>query len=455
MNTTAQPAPVSDGLTIGVVGLGYLGAVHAAGMAALGHRVVGYDVDPRKVDALSRAHAPFFEPRLEELLARTQGENLAFTHEMTDIKGADVVFVAVGTPQRKGELAADTSYVTGSVESLAEILPGPALIVGKSTVPVGTTARLAERLAQTAPDLEVAWIPEFLREGHAVEDTLHPDRLVFGIVSARAEALLRRVYARPIAAGTPVVVTDWATAELVKAAANSFLATKISFINAIAEVAEAAGADVSTLADAIGYDDRIGRKFLNAGLGFGGGCLPKDIRAFMARAGELGADQALTFLREVDNINLRRRSKVVDLAREASGGSFVGRRIAVLGAAFKPHSDDIRDSPALNVAAQASLQGADVVVTDPAALDNAKAHWPLLSYAATAEEAVTGADLVLLATEWPEYTNLDPKALAELTRGRTIIDARNALNPAAWEAAGWTYRGLGRRGTEPRTLHAA
>jgi UDPglucose 6-dehydrogenase len=265
----------------------------------------------------------------------------------------------------------------------------------------------------------------------------------------------RRVYARPIADGTPVVVTDRATAELVKVAANAFLATKLSFINAMAEVAEAADADVETLADAIGYDDRIGRKFLNAGLGFGGGCLPKDIRAFMARAGELGADQALTFLREVDNINLRRRSKVVDLAREASGGSFVGRRIAVLGAAFKPHSDDIRDSPALNVAAQASLQGADVVVTDPAALDNAKAHWPQLSYAATAEEAVTGADLVLLATEWPEYTNLDPKALAELTRGRTIIDARNALNPAAWQAAGWTYRGLGRGGTEPRTLHAA
>ena len=331
---------------------------------------------------------------------------------MTDLKGADVVFVAVGTPQRKGELAADTSYVVAAVESLAEILPGPALIVGKSTVPVGTAARLAERLAETAPDLEIAWNPEFLREGHAVDDTLRPDRLVFGVVSDRAEALLRQVYAGPIAAGCPVVVTDRATAELVKVAANSFLATKISFINAMAEVAEAADADVETLADAIGYDDRIGRKFLNAGLGFGGGCLPKDIRAFMARAGELGADQALTFLREVDTINLRRRSKVVELAREACGGSFIGRRIAVLGAAFKPHSDDIRDSPALNVAAQARLQGADVVVTDPAALDNAQAHWPDLSYAASAEEAVAGADVVVLATEWPEYTGLNPKALA-------------------------------------------
>ena len=444
MSTTAHPVP--DRLTVGVVGLGYLGAVHAAGMAALGHRVVGYDVDPRKVDALSRAEAPFFEPGLEELLASTQGEDLLFTHDVTDLKGADVVFVAVGTPQRKGELAADTSYVTAAVESLSEILPGPALIVGKSTVPVGTAARLAERLAEVAPDLEVAWNPEFLREGHAVDDTLHPDRLVFGVVSDGAEALLRRVYARPIAAGTPVVVTDLATAELVKVAANSFLATKISFINAMADIAEAAGADVETLADAIGYDDRIGRKFLNAGLGFGGGCLPKDIRAFMARAGELGADQALTFLREVDTINLRRRSKVVELAREAGGGSFVGRRIAVLGAAFKPHSDDIRDSPALNVAAQASLQGADVVVTDPAAVDNARRHWPDLSYAATAEEAVAGADVVVLATEWPEYVTLDPAALAQIARGRVVIDARNALDPVAWRAAGWTYRGLGGRG---------
>jgi UDPglucose 6-dehydrogenase len=442
--TSAQSTPIGEKLTVGVVGLGYLGAVHAAGMAALGHRVVGYDVDPRKVDALRQAKAPFFEPGLEELLAATAGENLLFTHDMTDLKGADVVFVAVGTPQRRGELAADTSYVTAAVESLAETLPGPALIVGKSTVPVGTAARLAERLAETAPDLEVAWNPEFLREGHAVDDTLHPDRLVFGVISERAEALLRRVYAGPIAEGTPVVVTDRATAELVKVAANSFLATKISFINAMAEVAEAAGADVATLADAIGYDERIGRKFLNAGLGFGGGCLPKDIRAFMARAGELGADQALTFLREVDAINLRRRSKVVELARQASGGSFVGQRIAVLGAAFKPHSDDVRDSPALNVAAQASLQGADVVVTDPAAVDNARAHWPGLSYAATAEEAVAGADVVVLATEWPEYTGLNPEALARIARGRTVIDARNALDPVQWRAAGWRYRGLGR-----------
>jgi UDPglucose 6-dehydrogenase len=425
-------------------------------MAKLGHDVVGIDVIEAQVSALADGRAPFHEPGLPELLAEALATGrLRFSTDAAQAADAEVHFVCVGTPQKRGENAADLRYVQAAVEDLLPHLSPGDVVVGKSTVPVGTAEGIAARLREDAPEVTLLWNPEFLREGHAVEDTLHPDRLVFGVASDRAEALLRRVYAQPIAADTPVVVTDWATAELVKVAANSFLATKISFINAIAEVAEAAGADVSTLADAIGYDDRIGRKFLNAGLGFGGGCLPKDIRAFMARAGELGADQALTFLREVDNINLRRRSKVVDLAREASGGSFVGRRIAVLGAAFKPHSDDIRDSPALNVAAQASLQGAAVVVTDPAALDNAKAHWPQLSYAATAEEAVTGADLVLLATEWPEYTNLDPKALAELTRGRTIIDARNALNPAAWQAAGWTYRGLGRGGTEPRTLHAA
>jgi UDPglucose 6-dehydrogenase len=443
---TVQPpaAAPADRLTVGVVGLGYLGAVHAACMADLGHRVVGFDVDAAKVEALREARAPFFEPGLEDLLARTQGESLLFTTESADLKGCDVVFVCVGTPQRKGELAADTSYVLAAVDSLAHVLPGPALVVGKSTVPVGTAARLAERLEQAAPELEVAWNPEFLREGHAVSDTLSPDRLVFGVVSSHAEQVLRAVYARPIAAGTPVIVTDRPTAELVKVAANAFLATKISFINAMAEVCEAAGADVATLADAIGHDDRIGRKFLNAGLGFGGGCLPKDIRAFMARAGELGADQALTFLREVDAINLRRRAKVVDLAREACHGSFVGRKIAVLGAAFKPDSDDIRDSPALNVAAQAHLQGADVVVTDPAAVPNARRLWPDLAYADTAEEACAGADVVLLLTEWPQYTGLDPASLGALVRQRTVIDARNSLDPVAWRAAGWSYRALGR-----------
>lgn len=432
-------------MRVGVVGCGYLGAVHAASMAELGHEVVGHDVDADKVARLSAAQAPFFEPGLGELLERTLTTGrLSFSTDPADLDGAEVVFVCVGTPQRAGELAADTSFVDAAVAALVEHLRSPALVVGKSTVPVGTAARLAAVLEQDAPHLELAWNPEFLREGHAVEDTIRPDRLVLGVRSAEAEKRLREVYATPIAQGSPVVVTDFATAELVKVAANAFLATKISFINAMAEVCEAAGADVVQLADAIGYDERIGRRFLNAGLGFGGGCLPKDIRAFMARAGELGADQALTFLREVDAINMRRRSRMVDLAREACGGSLIGHKVAVLGAAFKPHSDDIRDSPALNVAAQVQLQGGDVVVTDPAALDNARRLYPGLAYADTAEEAATGADVVLLLTEWPQYRALDPAALGAVVRRRHLVDGRNALDPAAWRDAGWTYRALGR-----------
>jgi UDPglucose 6-dehydrogenase len=330
---------------------------------------------------------------------------------------------------------------------LAPHLHRPTLVVGKSTVPVGTAARLATRLAAHAPagrDVQLAWNPEFLREGHAIEDTLHPDRLVYGVSSPAAADRLDEVYAACLADGTPRVVTDLATAELVKAAANSFLATKISFINAMSEVCEAAGADVVALAEAIGHDDRIGPKFLGAGLGFGGGCLPKDIRAFMARAGELGADQALTFLREVDAINQRRRSRMVDLARVQCEGSFLGHRIAVLGAAFKPDSDDIRDSPALNVAAQIRLQGGDVVVTDPAALENARRAWPDLHYEDKAEVACAGADVVLLLTEWKQYRELDPAGLAEIVRQRNMLDGRNALDPQRWRAAGWTYRALGR-----------
>jgi UDPglucose 6-dehydrogenase len=432
-------------VSMAVVGCGYLGAVHAACMVELGHTVVGVDVDSAKVEGLNKATSPFFEPGLDDLLERTLATGrLRFTDDASQVAGVDVVFVCVGTPQRSGELAADTTYVEDAFAAVGQHASGPVLVVGKSTVPVGTAARLAAGLAGTAPHVQVAWNPEFLREGHAIEDTVRPDRLVFGVQDPSAEALLRRVYETPIGAGTPVVVTDYETAELVKVSANAFLATKISFINAMAEVCEIAGADVTQLAEAIGYDDRIGRKFLGAGLGFGGGCLPKDIRAFMARAGELGADQALTFLREVDAINLRRRSRMVDLAREECGGSFVGKKVAVLGAAFKPHSDDIRDSPALNVAAQIRLQGGAVVVTDPEAVGNARRLWPDLSYADSAEEACPGADVVLLLTEWPQFTELDPVAVGRLVRAKNMLDGRNALDPARWRAAGWTYRALGR-----------
>jgi UDPglucose 6-dehydrogenase len=421
-------------------------------MAELGHEVIGIDVDPEKVAALQAARAPFFEPGLPELLERTMATGrLRFTTDMAEAAGSAVHFVCVGTPQKRGEFAADMKYVDAAVDSLLpHVAPGE-LVVGKSTVPVGTAARLALKVKETEPGAALAWNPEFLREGHAVEDTLTPDRLVYGVPGGQtttegknAKALLDEVYATPLGRGTPLIVTDYQTAELVKVAANSFLATKISFINAMAELCEKVNADVTQLADAIGHDDRIGRKFLNAGLGFGGGCLPKDIRAFMARAGELGADQTLTFLREVDSINMRRRIRMVDLAREVCDGSLIGKRVAVLGAAFKPLSDDIRDSPALNVAAQIRLQGGDVVLTDPAALDNARKAVPDISYAETVTEAVRGADVVLLLTEWKEYRDLEPATISSLVKEKRILDGRNALDPTRWRAAGWTYRALGR-----------
>lgn len=436
-------------MRISVFGCGYLGAVHAACMTKLGHDVVGVDVVQVQVEALARGEAPFFEPGLSELLEEGLATGrLAFTTDPLDAGAATVHFVCVGTPQKRGENAADLAYVNSAIDALLPLLKAGDVVVGKSTVPVGTAEELAERIRETHPDVELIWNPEFLREGFAIGDTLRPDRLVYGYAdteAGRAAALrLDEVYAVALAAGTPKIVADLATAQLVKVAANSFLATKISFINAMAELCEATGADVTLLADAIGYDDRIGRRFLNAGVGFGGGCLPKDIRAFMARAGELGVDQALTFLREVDSINMRRRVRMVDLAREVSGGSIVGRRIAVLGAAFKPESDDVRDSPALSVAAQMQLQGAQVTVTDPRALENAAKKWPELSFAATVDEAVRGAEVVLLLTEWPEYIALDPHEVARLVGSPKIIDGRNCLDPALWRQAGWLYRALGR-----------
>jgi UDPglucose 6-dehydrogenase len=438
---------------ISVIGCGYLGAVHAACMTTLGHEVVGIDVDERKIAALREGRAPFYEPGLPEILAEASATGrLTFSSDMADAQGADVHFICVGTPQAHGEFRSDLTYVDAATTALRAYLRPGDVVAGKSTVPVGTAERLAELLAPTGAT--VVWNPEFLREGFAVQDTLHPDRIVYGLPTEEdgtvtpegdeARAALDEVYATPLAAGTPLVVTDRATAQLVKVAANSFLATKISFINAMAELCEATGADVTRLADAIGYDPRIGRRFLNAGLGFGGGCLPKDIRAFMARAGELGVSDALGFLREIDSINMRRRVRMVDLAREVCHGSIVGRSVAVLGAAFKPDSDDVRDSPALSVAAQMQLQGAHVTVTDPQAIENARAKWPDLRFATTALEAAAGADVVLLATEWAEYRALDPDELGAVVAQRAMLDGRNVLDPARWRAAGWTYRALGR-----------
>ena len=456
-----------------VIGTGYLGATHAACMAELGHEVLGVDVDESKIEQLKSGQVPFYEPGLPEVLQRNlEAGRLDFT---TDYQRAaefgNVHFIGVGTPQQRGSYAADTRYVEAVIEDLVPKLTGDHIVFGKSTVPVGTAAALQARADELAPagtTVEIAWNPEFLREGYAVRDTIEPDRIVLGIRNAQnsartqshstgaqhsqpthtpqptnAEAIAREVYASPLANGTPFLVTDLQTAELVKVSANAFLATKISFINAVSEVCEIVGADVTQLADAIGYDDRIGRKFLGAGLGFGGGCLPKDIRAFMARAGELGADQALTFLREVDAINMRRRERVVDLSKQVLG-SLIGKRITVLGAAFKPNSDDVRDSPALAVAGQLSLAGASVRVYDPQAMGNAARVFPTLDYAASLDDALRSAELVILATEWAEFKELDPNRAGELVGAKRMIDGRNVLDADTWRAAGWDIRALGR-----------
>ncbi|MET8096882.1 UDP-glucose/GDP-mannose dehydrogenase family protein [Streptomyces sp. NPDC005236] len=435
-----------------VIGTGYVGAVHAACMADIGHEVLGVDVDEDRIAALTAGTPPFFEPGLSDTLMRAvDSGRLRFTTSPAKAAAfADTHFICVGTPQRPDTGAADLRHVEAAVDGLAPRLRDSgherALVVGKSTVPVGTAARLAERLRATAPRAEVAWNPEFLREGCAVQDTLRPERIVAGTTSAWAETRLRELYAPLLDAGAPFIATDPATAELVKVASNSFLATKISFINAMAEICEATGADVLTLAEAMGRDSRIGPRFLSPGLGFGGSCLPKDIRAFAARAEELGLAGSVAFLRQVDEINTRQRLRTVDLAESLVGGSFADRSVAVLGAAFKPGSDDVRDSPALVVADEVRRRGAQVRVHDPEAIDNARADHPELQFVLDVAKACERADVVLHLTEWPQYRDLDPAVLATVVRSPVLVDARNTLDPARWRSAGWALHALGRPG---------
>jgi UDPglucose 6-dehydrogenase len=432
-------------LKLSVVGTGYLGATHAACMSSLGFTVVGVDTDAQKIAQLSRGELPFYEPGLDTLLAsEIKTGRLTFTTDFSAVADADVHFICVGTPQSKDGLAADLTYVKASVAAIAPYLKSGSLVVGKSTVPVGTAQMLRDQLAKSAPKADLAWNPEFLREGFAVEDTLTPNRLVVGVANDRAEAILKEVYAPVIALGTPWIRADLPTAELVKVAANSFLATKISFFNAMAEVCEAAGGDVTVLAKAIGYDPRIGNRFLQAGIGFGGGCLPKDIRAFMARAEELGAKQALEFLREIDQINLRARQRVIDVVRADLSEDLTKYKIAVLGATFKPDSDDVRDSPALDIAAQLHAAGAKVVVHDPKGIEPARKRFPTLAFEEDVRVAVKDADAILHLTEWKEYRELDPGAIGQLVKSKFLIDGRNMLDREKWRSAGWRVHALGR-----------
>jgi len=436
-------------LKLSVIGTGYLGATHAACMASLGFDVIGFDTETSKIDLLAKGKVPFYEPDLEDLLAeQIKSGRLTFTNNINDLANADVHFICVGTPQVKGGNAADLTYVDSALEAIAKIVKPGGLVVGKSTVPVGTATRLRNRLLALNPKADLAWNPEFLREGFAVEDTLRPNRLVVGVVNDLAEKILKEVYASNLKENTPWVRADLPTAELVKVAANSFLATKISFINAMAEICEAAGGDVTVLAKAIGYDPRIGSRFLQAGIGFGGGCLPKDIRAFMARAEELGAKQAVEFLKEIDAINLRARQRIIELVRKDLSENLQGKKVAILGAAFKPDSDDVRDSPALDIAAQIQAAGAVVIVHDPKAIANAQKRFPALKFAEDINSTLKDAEIVLHLTEWKIYREINPVEVKSLVKSAIMIDGRNALDRELWQSAGWKFRALGRTHNE-------
>jgi UDPglucose 6-dehydrogenase len=436
-------------LKLSVIGTGYLGATHAACMASLGFEVIGFDTEASKIDLLSKGKVPFYEPELEELLSdQIKSGRLTFTNNVADLADADVHFICVGTPQIKNGNAADLTFVNSALESIAKHVKPGGLVVGKSTVPVGTATKLRNRLLELNPKADLAWNPEFLREGFAVEDTLRPNRLVVGVENDSAEQLLKEVYATNLKDKTPWVRADLPTAELVKVAANSFLATKISFINAMAEICEAAGGDVTVLAKAIGYDPRIGSRFLQAGIGFGGGCLPKDIRAFMARAEELGASQAVEFLKEIDAINLRARQRIIELVRKDLSDDLQGKKVAILGAAFKPDSDDVRDSPALDIAAQIQAAGAIVTVHDPKAIANAQKRFPALNFAGDVNTTLKDAEIVLHLTEWKIYREIDPVKVKSIVKNPIVIDGRNALDRELWQSAGWKFRALGRSHNE-------
>jgi len=436
-------------LKLSVIGTGYLGATHAACMSSLGFEVIGFDTEVSKIELLSKGQVPFYEPGLEELLAeQIKSGRLSFTTKINDLVDCDVHFICVGTPQVKGGNSADLTYVNSALESIAKLVKAGGLVVGKSTVPVGTAARLRNRLIELNPKADLAWNPEFLREGFAVEDTLKPNRLVVGVVNDSAEKILKEIYASNLKESTPWVRADLPTSELVKVAANSFLATKISFINAMAEICEAADGDVTVLAKAIGYDPRIGSRFLQAGIGFGGGCLPKDIRAFMARAEELGAKQAVEFLKEIDAINLRARQRIIELVRKDLSDNLQGKKVAILGAAFKPDSDDVRDSPALDIAAQIQAAGAIVTVHDPKAIANAQKRFPVLNFSTEINDTLKDAEIVLHLTEWKIYREIDPVKVKSLVKNATMIDGRNALDRQLWRNAGWKFRALGRSNNE-------
>ena len=443
-------------MRISVIGCGHLGAVHAACMAEIGHDVLGVDVDEAKVDLLNSGKAGFHEPGLDEILRRNVASGrLRFTTSFAEAAAfGNIHFLGVATPGRP-DGNYDLSQVRAAVTSLARHVDTPSLVVGKSTVPPGTAASLQEIAATVMPggNVEIAWNPEFLREGCAVHDTLMPDRIVIGVASDSAEMALREIYDPLIDMGTPLVVTDLATAELAKGAANAFLSLKISFINAMADICTAMNGDVRALAQALGLDPRIGPAFLKAGIGYGGSCLSKDVRGLAAFADQTGEGQASKLLTLVDAINSARRNRVVSLVKEAvgaepatcsshAGSCLEGNRIAVWGAAYKPGTDDVRDSPGLDIACRLHGLGADVTVYDPMAMGNALTVSPELAYADSALAALNQADVVVVVAAWPEFAEISPAAAGSEAGSMTVVDACQGIDIALWQAAGWRVLSL-------------
>ncbi|MCJ1680479.1 UDP-glucose/GDP-mannose dehydrogenase family protein [Streptomyces sp. APSN-46.1] len=439
-------------MRISVIGCGHLGIPHAAAMAELGHEVIGVDVDQAKVDSLNSGQCPIYETGLPELLARhTASGRLRFTTDIREAaEFAEMHFIGVGTPIDADGRSYDTGQVYGAIRQLAPHLNQACTIVGKSTVTVGTTIQvtaLAQRLAPAGQAVDVVWNPEFLREGHAVEDTLRPDRIIAGVTTAEGEKAIRAVYAPILDAGVPIFVTDPQTAELAKGAANSFLGLKISYINAVADMCEAAGGDVSRIVEILGIDPRIGSGGMMPGIGYGGGCLPKDVRAFTASARQLGATDAAKLLRAAEEINESRTAVAMALITRALGGRpLKAARVTVWGAAFKPGTNDVRESPALALAHALQQAGGTVTVHDPQAVATAMVRNPELDYTGDLRASLRGADLVVLATEWPEYRQASPQALVDGPANPLLVDCRTSLDAESWRAAGWTVHQLGRPG---------
>ena len=438
-------------MRIAMIGTGYVGLVSGACFSEFGVNVVCVDKDEGKIGRLRAGKMPIYEPGLDQIVeSNVRAGRLSFTTDLAAaVAGADAVFIAVGTPSRRGDGHADLSYVFGAAEEIARALTGYAVVVTKSTVPVGTGRRVAEILRKLRPELEfdVVSNPEFLREGSAIQDFMRPDRVVIGAESERARNIMRELYRPLYLIETPLLFTTVETAELTKYAANSFLATKISFINEIADLCEAVGADVQDVAKGIGLDGRIGRKFLHAGPGYGGSCFPKDCLALARTAQEAGAP--VTIVETTVKVNETRKERMAARVIRACGGSVEGKTIAVLGLTFKPNTDDMRDSPSLDVIPALRKAGAAIRAFDPEGMEEAKKLLDGVDFRQGAYDAMEGADALVILTEWNEFRALDLKRVKALLRSPTVIDLRNIYKPADMAEAGFYYFSIGRRSVEP------